>query len=378
MDFDFNEEQKLFQAAVRDFATKEIEPVVEQAEKDETCPRFIFTELGKLGFLCPAYPLEYGGGELGKIGECIMAEEISRVCSGINTSVAVQAGLSTSIIMNHGTEEQKQKFLIPACKGERIACFGLTEADAGSDVAAIKTTARRDGDHYIVNGSKIYMTNGEICDFVTLGVKTDPSLGSKGISILILERDTPGFTRNKMHKVGSHSSATAELAFEDCRVSAANLIGEEGRGIKYIFECLDGARIVHSAGSVGLAQASYEAALEYAKTRTQFGQPIGKFQAIAFKLARMATEIESLRWLLYHAAWLFDKGLPMGKEAAMTKLHSSDVAIRVAEESMRIHAGAAYLAESKVQRLFRDSILRHTTEGTTEIQQIVISRLLGL
>jgi alkylation response protein AidB-like acyl-CoA dehydrogenase len=290
----------------------------------------------------------------------------------------VQSGLATYPILTHATEEQKQRFLVPAIKGEKVTAYGLTEANAGSDAAAIETTARRDGNSYIINGSKIYITNGQTCDFVTLAVSTDRSKGSRGISTIILEKDTPGFSRTKMRKLGHHSAATGEFSFEDCRVPAQNLIGEEGRGFRYMLEALSPARISHSARSVGLAQAAFDATLNYAKERKQFGQPIGKFQAISFMLARMAIDVEAARALVHQVAWLFDQGNECRKEAPMTKAFSSDVAIRVAEQAMRIHAGAGYLAESTIQRYFRDAILYHTTEGTTEIQELIISRELGL
>ena len=378
MDFELSEEQKMFKEAIRDFAQKEVAPIVKEAEEAETAPVDLFPKLGKLGYLCPAYPPEYGGGGLGKIGDCILVEELAQVCSGITSGIMVQSGLSTFPILEHGNEEQKQRFLVPAAKGERIAAYGLTEPNAGSDAAAVETTAKRDGSYYVINGSKIYITNGQICDFATLAVSTDKSQGSRGVSTVIIERNTPGFSITKMKKLGHHSAATAELAFDNCRVPIDNLIGEEGRGFRYMLEALNGARISHGARSLGTAQAAFGASLDYAKQRTQFGQPIGKFQAISFKLARMAAEIEAARWLLYRVAWLYDQGNECRKEAPMTKLFASEVAIRAAEEAMRIHAGAGYLAESTVERYFRDAILFHTTEGTSEIQELVISRELGL
>ncbi len=378
MDFEFTEEQKMFREAMKNFAEKEVAPLVDEAEANETCPTELFSKMGKLGYLCPGYPAEYGGGGLGEIGTCIMVEELARICSGITSGIVVQSGLSTFALLAHGTEEQKRKFLIPAITGDRIAAFGLTEPNAGSDAAAIEATAKRDGNYYVINGTKIYITNGQICDFVTLAVSTDRSKGTRGITTIIVERGTPGFSTTKMKKLGHHSAATAELVFEDCRVPAENLLGEEGRGFRYMLEALNPARISHSARSVGLAQAAFEDSLQYAKDRKQFGQPIGKFQAIAFKLTRMATELEAARWLLYRVAWLYDQGDECRKEAPMTKFFSSDMAIRVAEEAMRIHAGAGYLAESRIQRYFRDAILYHTTEGTTEVQQLIIARELGL
>ena len=378
MDFELSEIHKMFKETIRNFAEKEVVPLVKEAEENETCPAELFSKLGELGYLCPAYPVDYGGGGLGKIGDCIMVEEIARICSGICSGLMVQSGLATSPILVHGTEGQKQRFLVPAVKGNKIAAYGLTEPNAGSDAAAIETTAKKDGNNYVVNGSKIYITNGQICDFVTLAVSTDKNKGSRGISTLIIERDTPGFSVTRMRKLGHHSAATGELFFDNCRLPVDNLIGEDGRGFRYMLEALNGARISHSARSLGTAQAAFEASLNYAKERVQFGQPIGKFQAISFKLARMATEVEAARWLLYRTAWLYDQGEDCRKEASMTKMFSSDVAIQIAEEAMRIYAGAGYLAESVIQRYFRDAILYHITEGSTEIQELLISRALGL
>lgn len=378
MDFELSQEHTMFQKAMRSFVEKEITPLVEEAEEKEITPIELFPKLGELGYLCPGYPEELGGGGLGKTGDCIQAEEIAKVSSGICAGIMVTSGLATTALMKHGSDEQKQKYLVPAIRGEKVAAFGLTEPNVGSDAAAIETTAKRDGEHYIINGTKIFITNGPICSFVTLAVSTDRSRGAKGITTIIVELDTPGLSWTKLRKLGLHSSSTAEIVFEDCRVPAENLIGVEGEGFKYMLESLASGRISHSARGVGLAQAALEDSLNYAKERIQFGQPIGKFQSIAFKLARMATDIEAARWLLYRTAWLYDQGNECRKEAAMTKYFTAEVCVRTAEEAMRIHAGAGYLAESKIHRYFRDAILLPITEGTNEIQQLVISRELGL
>lgn len=378
MDFELNEEHKMFKAAVREFVEKEVAPLVKEAEETETFPVQLFPKLGNQGFLCPGYPEEYDGGGLGKIGDCILVEELTRVCVGIGTAIMVQGGLGTYPLLAHGTEKQKQKYLKPAIKGEKIAAYGLTEPNAGSDAGAIETTAKKDGDCYIINGTKIYITNGPICDFSVVAASTDRSKGTRGISTFVVDRDTPGFTVSKMRKLGVHSTATGELVFEDCRVPAENLLGEEGRGYKYMLEALNGAKISHAARSLGNAEAAFETSLEYAKQRTQFGQPIGRFQAIAFKISTLATQIEAARSFVYRVAWMYDQGNECRKEGPMVKFFCSELAIRAAEEAMRIHAGAGYLAESVVQRYFRDAILGHTTEGTTEIQQLIIARELGL
>jgi len=378
VEVELTQEQKMFQKAIREFVEKEVAPIADEAEEKESYPVELFSKFGELGYLCPAYPEEYGGGGLGKTGDCIMVEELAKINSGICAGIMINSGLATSSILYHGNEEQKQKYLLPAIKGKKIAAFGLSEPNAGSDAASIETTAKRDGDHYVVNGTKMYITNGPTCDFITLAVSTDKSKRSRGISVLIVDSDLPGISKTKLRKVGHHAAATAEIAFEDCRVPVENLIGEQDKGWGYVVESLSAGRLAHSARSLGTSQAAFQASLDYAKERVQFGQPIGKFQAIAFKLARLATDIEAARCLLYRAVALYDQGVDVRKEASMTKYYSAEVAIHTAEEAMRIFSGAGYLAESKVQRYFRDAILYHSTEGTNEIQQLVISRELGL
>lgn len=378
MDFALDEVQSLFQNAVRDFAQREVLPLVEEAEAKGDVPVELFAKLGGLGYLCPAYPEQYGGGGLGKTGDCILLEELSKISSGICTGIMVTSGLATRMVARYGNEDQKQRYLAPACRGEKIAAYGLTESNAGSDAASIEAKAVKDGDSYIINGSKIYITNGQICNFITLAVVTDKTKGREGISSIVVDDETPGFTRRRMEKLGNHASGTSEMYFDDCRVSADNLIGEEGQGFKYMLDSLTGARISHSARSIGLAQAALETTVNYAKDRVQFGRPIGKNQSISFKLACLAVDIEAAKWLLYRVAWLYDQGDDCRKEGAMTKLCSSEVAVRMAEESMRVHAGAGYMAESVAQRFYRDAILYPITEGTSEIQQLIISRGMGL
>lgn len=379
MDFEFSEEHKMLREAIRDFASKEIAPLVDKAEEKEEFPKELFSRMGELGYLCLSHPAKYGAGEMGMIGECIMVEEIARVNVGIAGAIAAQGGIATETILAHGTEEQKQKYLIPAIKGQKIGAFALTESNAGSDAGAIETTAVKKGNKYAINGSKIYITNAPICDFLLIAAYTDKSLGTRGgVSMFIVEKDTPGFSCTKMKKFCIRSSATGELSFEDCLVPSENLVGEEGRGFQYLMETLDGGRISHSASNLGLAQVAYEAALDYAQQRVQFGQPIYKFQANSFKLAKMAMDIEAARWLMYRAAWLYDQGARRFKEAAMTKLFASEVAVRVSAEAMQIFGGAALMDESPVQRYFRDSRRGTITEGTSEIQEIVISRAIGL
>jgi len=379
MDFEFSEEHKMLRQAIRDFAEKEIAPLVDEAEAKAEFPVQLFSRMGELGYLCLSYPAQYGGGDMGLIGECIAIEELARVSAGMTGCLMVQGGIATDAILSHGTEEQKQKYLVPAIKGQKIGAFGLTEPEAGSDSAAVQATAVKQGDKYVINGSKIFITNGPICDFIAMAAYTNKSLGAtKGMSMFIVDKDTPGLSRNEMDKFGFRCASTGELFFDNCVVPGENLIGEEGRGFIYILESLDAGRISHSARSLGLAEAAYEAALDYAKQRVQFGEPISKNQAISFKLARIAMDIEAARWLMYRAAWLYDQGARRIKEAAMSKLLSSEVACSASTEAMQIHGGYALMSDSVVQRYFRDARFCTITEGTSEIMQIVISRAIGL
>lgn len=379
MDFEFSEEHKMFRDAIRDFCEKEVGPLVDEAERKEKFPVSLFPKMGKLGYLCPKYPSEYGGGGLGKIGDCLLVEEMARVCVGISAALIVQSGLATASIFFHGTEQQKKKYLIPAITGQTIGAFGLTEANAGSDISAIQSTVTRKGNSYILNGSKMFITNGPIADYVVVAAYTDKSKGARGgISLLILDKDTPGFTQRSLSKVCFHSSETAELAFDNCTVPADNLVGEEGKGFGYVVETLADGRVTHAARSLGLAQAALDASVKYAQERVQFGQPISRFQGTSFKLARMATELEAARWMVYHAAWLLDRSEGCLKEASMAKLFASEMAVKAANEAMQIHGGYAFMMDSPVQRYFRDSRLFTITEGTSEIQQMVIARELGL
>ncbi|MEE8472481.1 MAG: acyl-CoA dehydrogenase family protein [Dehalococcoidia bacterium] len=380
MDFDLGEEQKMFQQAIRAFSEKEISPLVAEAEEKEKFPEGLFSRMGELGYLCVRYPAKYGGAEMGKLTECILVEEVARICSGIAAAIMVHSGLGSSLINDYGTEEQKQRFLVPAIQGKKIGSFGLTEPNAGSDAASIQTRADRDGDGYVLNGTKIYITNGPIADYVLAVVYTDKSLGSKaGISVIIVEKGTPGFTvARKLSKLGNRSTETAELVFDNCRVPRENLIGEEGRGFPYVLGTLSAGRISHAFRSLGVAQAAYEASLAYSKERVQFGQAIGKFQAIGFKLSRMAVDIEAARWMGYRTAWLYDQGRRCLKEAAMTKLLASDAALLATAEAMQIHGGVGYMMESPIQRFYRDARLAPITEGTTEVQHIVIGREIGV
>ncbi len=379
MDFEFSEEDKLFRSAIRDFAQKEIGPLVEEAEEHEKFPRQLFPKAGALGYLCVRYPEEYGGAGVGKITECIYTEELHKVCVGIAAGLMVHGSLGTAPIFLNGTEQQKKDYLIPAIKGERIGCFGLTEPNAGSDISAIETTARKDGDDYIINGVKTFITNGTFADYTIVAAYTNKELRHKGISLFIVDKGTPGFTvAKKWPKMGTRSAEAAELSFDNVRVPKSQLLGEKEGGFGSIVGTLQGGRILFGGRCVGITEAVFNMALDYAKQRVQFGKPIGKFQAIAFKLARMATELEVARSMCYRVAWMYDQKIPCMKEASMTKLFASEMAQRATWEAMQIIGGTGYMREHPVERFFRDARLMTMTEGTSEVQQIVISGELGL
>jgi alkylation response protein AidB-like acyl-CoA dehydrogenase len=379
MDFEFSEEDKLFRAAIRDFAQREIAPLVEEAEEKEKFPQELFPKAGDLGYLCVRYPEEYGGPGVGKVTECIYVEELHKVCVGIAGGLMVQGSLATYPIFDMGTEAQKQEYLVPAIKGRKIGAFGLTEPNAGSDITAIETVARKDGDSYVINGTKTFITNGTFADYIIVAAYTNKEARQKGISLFIVDKGTPGFTvSKKWPKMGTRSAEAAELSFDNVRVPVSKLIGEREGGFSSIIGTLHGGRILFGARCVGIAEVCFDMALEHAKTRVQFGRPIGKFQAIAFKLARMATEIEVSRAMTYRVAWMYDQKLPCMKEASMIKLFASEMVQRATWEAMQILGGGGYMREHPVERFFRDARLMTMTEGTSEVQQIVISSQLGL
>jgi alkylation response protein AidB-like acyl-CoA dehydrogenase len=380
MDFELTEEHRMFQKFIRDFAEKEIAPLVDEAEEDNVFPRQLFKMMGDMGFLCPRYPEELGGGGGDKITECIMAEELNKINAGIAASLMVQGGLSTQPIYRFGSEEQKQKILVPAVKGEKIGAFALTEPDVGSDAASIKTRAVRDDDDYILNGTKIFITNGPICDYAVVAAYTDPSKRGEGINLFIVEKGMPGFSvSRKLDKVGNRSIETGELVFEDCRVPAKNMIGEkEGGGFAQIADTLLSGRITYGSRCTGTAQAAYDLTVQYAKERVQFGKPIIKFQANRFKLAEMATHIDIMRSYTFRIAWMYDQGKNVRKESSMVKLFCAEILQKILADSMQIHGGYGYMMEYPIQRYWRDGRLFTITEGTSEIQRLVIAKELGL
>jgi alkylation response protein AidB-like acyl-CoA dehydrogenase len=377
--FTLSEEQEAFQLAVRDWAARALAPRVEELEATETFPVDLFRDLGKLGYLGVGIPEDAGGSGGDMVMRCLLIEEIGRVNCGVAAALLGHVGLATIPLVKYGTPEQKARYLRPALAGEKLGCFGLSEPNAGSDAASLRTTAVRDGDAYVINGSKIFITNGTIADYCMLAAYTDRSRRGGGISMFVVDTTTPGYVvSKKLRKLGHHTSETAVLAFENMRVPASALLGGTEGGFAQVTGTLEGGRITHAARSVGVSQAALDVALRYAGEREQFGQRIGKFQAIKFKLARMAMEVETARTMVWRAAWLFDQGVPCMKEAAMAKLFASEAAQHVTWEALQIHGGYGYITEFPVERFFRDARLMTITEGTSEIQLTIIARELGV
>jgi len=377
--YGLTEEQLMIRETIRKFVEREVVPLVEEAEAEGKFPLPLFRKMGALGLLCIRYPLEMGGGGADKVSECILSEELNRVCAGIAAGLMVQGGLATMPIYQFGSQDLKERFLVPAIRGEKIGAFALTEPDVGSDASAIKTRAIKDGDQYILRGSKTFITNGPICDYAVVAASVDPSKKAEGISLFVVEKGMPGFVvTRKLEKVGNRSAETGELLFDDCKVPASHRIGEtEGKGFEQIRETLISGRITYGGRSTGLAQAAYEASVTYAKDRIQFGRPIVEFQATRFKLAQMAMKIDVMRSYTYRVARLYDQGHRLMKEASMVKLFCAETLQDILSQAMQIHAGYGYTMEYPIQRYWRDGRLFTITEGTSEIHHLVIARESG-
>lgn len=370
MDFEFNEEQKMFQRTVRDFAEKEMAPLVDEAEAKEAFPMDLYRKMGKLGFLGVGIPEKYGGGGMGLTGECIFKEEMSRICAGITQAVV----MVPPHFFDLATEEQRQRNLLPYVRGEKLYGIALTEPNAGSDAIAMQTTATKSDDGYVINGEKIFTTNGNIADFIVILAVTEKGKGARGMSAFVVEKDTPGFTAQQLHKFGMHSAVTGQEFFDNCRIPKENLIGEEGRGFYYFMECLDRYRPQYAAQCIGIAQAAYEASVSYSKQRIQFGQPIGTFQANSFKLVNMDIMIEAARALVYKSAWLADQGRPYTKEAAAARCFCSEMVMRVTTDALQIQGGYGMMQDSPLNRYFRDAKFFSVMLGTAEICAVVVAR----
>ncbi|WP_066056882.1 acyl-CoA dehydrogenase [Robertmurraya korlensis] len=377
MNFKLSEEHEMIRKMVRDFARNEVAPTAAERDEEERFDREIFDKMAELGLTGIPWPEEYGGIDSDYLAYCIAVEELSRVCASTGVTLSAHTSLAGWPIYKFGSEEQKQTFLRPMALGEKIGGYGLTEPGSGSDAGGMKTTARRDGDDFILNGSKIFITNGGIADIYVVFAVTDTTKKHKGTTAFIVEADTPGFSVGKKEKkLGIRSSPTTEIIFEDCRVPATNMLGTEGEGFKIAMMTLDGGRNGIAAQAVGIAQGALDAATGYAKERVQFGKPIAQQQGVGFKLADMATSIEAARLLTYQAAWLESEGLPYGKESAMSKLFAGDTAMKVTTEAVQIFGGYGYTKDYPVERYMRDAKITQIYEGTQEIQRLVISRMI--
>ncbi|KXG09376.1 Acyl-CoA dehydrogenase, short-chain specific [Anoxybacillus sp. P3H1B] len=379
MNFELTKEQQMIKEMVREFAEKEIAPNAAKWDEEAYFSVGIFKKMGELGLLGIPFPEEYGGAGGDTISYAVAVEEIGRACGGTGLSYAAAVSLGASPIYYFGTEEQKQKWLVPMARGEALGAFGLTEPNAGSDAGGTRTRAVLDGDEYIINGEKCWITNaGHARQVIVTAVTGKDERGKNIISAIIVPTDTPGFTiRCNYDKMGVRASNTCELVLENVRVPKENVLGDPAKGFKQFLYTLDGGRISIAALAVGIAQAAFEKALQYAKERTQFGQSISKFQAIQFKLADMAMEIELARNMMYKAAWLKDQGKPFTKEASFAKLFASEAGFRICNQAIQIHGGYGYMKEYGVERHLRDIKLMEIGEGTSEIQRLVIARQLG-
>jgi len=374
VDLELTEEQRLLQQSVREFAEAEVRPVAKELDETGRFPREILRKAGELGLTGISVGESHGGAGMDHICYGIALEEIARVCASTSVILSVQNSLYCGALDHFGTEEQKSRFLVPFARGERIGCYALTEPHAGSNAAALKTKAVRRGDRYVVNGTKAWITNGGVADAGIVFVNTQPERAEKGITALVIEKGTPGFSVGKEEKkLGIHATACTELVFTDCEVPAANRLGEEGEGYKIALATLDSGRIGIASQAIGIAQGAFEAALGYARQRQAFGVRIAEFQAIQFMLADMATEIEAARLLARRAAWKQDSGARFSMEASIAKLFASEMATRVAHKAIQIHGGNGYSSEYPVERAYRDARITEIYEGTSEIQRLVIA-----
>ena len=377
MDFKLSEEHEMIRKMVRDFAQKEVAPTAAERDEEERFDMELFEKMAALGLTGIPWPEEYGGIGSDYLAYVIAVEELSRVCASIGVTLSAHTSLAGWPVFKYGTEEQKQKYLRPMAEGTKIGAYGLTEPAAGSDAGSMKTTAKLDGDDYVLNGSKIFITNGGIADIYVVFAVTDASGKRPETSAFIIEKDFPGFSVGKKErKLGIRSSPTTEIMFDNCRVPKENLLGNIGDGFVIAMTTLDGGRNGIAAQAVGIAQGALDASVEYAKEREQFGKPIAANQGIGFKLADMATSIEASRLLTYQAAWLESNNLPYGKQSAMAKLMAGDTAMKVTTDAVQVFGGYGYTKDYPVERYMRDAKITQIYEGTQEIQRLVISRML--
>lgn len=375
LSFELSEEQQLIRDSVKDFTERYVAPDVKERDANKEFPYEIIEKLANHGLMGMVHPEKYGGGGVDHIAFCLAIEEIARWDASLALTLASHTSLGSGHIALGGSPEQKEKYLTPLAKGEKLGAWCLTEAGSGSDASSMKTTAVKKDNHWVLNGSKNFITQGSVGDIYVVLAKTDPNKGTKGISAFIVERDWDGIEPGgKMEKLGMNSSDTTEVHFEDVKVPEENLLGELGKGFIDTMKVLDGGRLGIGALSIGIARGAFEESMKYAGERKQFGSPIGDFQAIETKLANMATEIDAARFLVHRAAWLKDQGKPFTKEASMGKLFASELAVRAADEAVQIHGGYGYIKEYHVERFLRDAKLMTIGEGTSEIQRMIIAR----
>ncbi|MFZ5968082.1 MAG: acyl-CoA dehydrogenase [Bacillota bacterium] len=377
MNFQLTREQEMVRKMVRDFAENEVKPIAAEIDENHRFPMETVEQMNRYGIMGMIVPKKYGGAQADEMAYAITVEELSRVCGTTGVICSAHNSLACWPILKYGTEEQKEKYLVPLAKGEKIGAFGLTEPNAGTDAAGQQTFAYLDGDEWVLNGSKIFITNGGEANTYVIFAMTDRTKGVKGITAFIVERNTPGFSIGKKEKkMGIRGSATTELIFENCRIPKENLLGEVGKGFKIAMTTLDGGRIGIAAQALGIAQGALDETAKYLMQREQFGRPIGKFQALQFEVADMETRVNAARWLVYNAAWRKTAGLPYGKEAAMAKLFAAETAMHVTTKAVQLHGGYGYTQDYPVERMMRDAKITEIYEGTSEVQKMVISAAL--
>ncbi len=374
MDFSLDREEEMVREMVREFAEREIAPIAAEMDEKGRIPEELVKKMSRYNFWGIPIPQEYGGAGASYLSYIIAMEELARVCAALEVACETHTSLCAEPIYHYGTEEQKRKYLAPLARGETIGGFALTEPNAGSDAGALETTAVLDGDTWVLNGTKIFITNALLADIFVVMAKTDRSQGIKGISAFLVEKGTPGFAVGLPEKtLGIRASAVAELVFDDCRIPRENILGKPGEGFRLAMASLDGGRIGIAAQAVGIAQAAHEAAVKYARERKQFGRSIGRFQAIQWMIADMATEIQAARLLTYQAAYRRGRGLNHTKEAAMAKLYASEMAMRHTVKALQVHGGYGYMTDYPVERYLRDAKITEIYEGTSEVQRMVIA-----
>lgn len=374
MDFKLSKEQEMIRTVMKEFAENEVKPIASEIDETARFPRETVDKMARYNMMGIPFPVEYGGAGGDDIAYVIAVEELSKVCATTGVILSAHTSLACWPIYKYGTKEQKQKYLVPLAKGDKLGAFGLTEPNAGTDAAAQQTVAVLDGDNYVLNGTKLFITNGGEADIYIIFAMTDKSKGTRGISAFIVEKDAPGFSIGKIEdKMGIRGSSTAELIFRDCVIPKENLLGEEGMGFKIAMTTLDGGRIGIAAQALGIAEGALEESIKYIKERQQFGKPLSKFQGLQWMVADMATEIEAAKLLVYKAAYNKANGLPYNKEAAMAKLYASKVAMDVTTKAVQLHGGYGFTKDYPVERMMRDAKITEIYEGTSQVQQMVIA-----